>query len=173
MVNNLDGYAEYAVQKKLKAKDRMPVVASAALMIVGFGMWTFMAGWVGPSILIIGIALTIITATRQELEYEYIFVNGDCEISKIVKRSSRKKVYEFEAGKIQKVLPYTSILFDNERQAHPDMIIRDYTSCFPDRKEKWYAFINNSKNRTEAVIVELNDKCIEHVKLFYKNKYSE
>lgn len=173
MVNKLEGYAEYAVQKKLKAKDRMPVVASAALMVVGLAIWTFIAGWVGPSILIIGIALTIITATRQELEYEYIFVNGDCEISKIVKRSSRKKVYEFEAGKIQKVLPYTSILFDNERQAHPDMIIRDYTSCFPDRKEKWYAFINNSKNRTEAVIVELNDKCIEHVKLFYKNKYSE
>ena len=123
MVNNLEGYAEYAVQKKLKAKDRMPVVASAALMVVGLAIWTFIAGWVGPSILIIGIALTIITATRQELEYEYIFVNGDCEISKIVKRSSRKKVYEFEAGKIQKVLPYTSILFDNERQAHPDMII--------------------------------------------------
>ena len=89
MVNNLEGYAEYAVQKKLKAKDRMPVVASAALMVVGLAIWTFIAGWVGPSILIIGIALTIITATRQELEYEYIFVNGDCEISKIVKRSSR------------------------------------------------------------------------------------
>ena len=100
MVNNLEGYAEYAVQKKLKAKDRMPVVASAALMVVGLAIWTFIAGWVGPSILIIGIALTIITATRQELEYEYIFVNGDCEISKIVKRSSRKKVYEFEAGKM-------------------------------------------------------------------------
>ena len=100
MVNNLEGYAEYAVQKKLKAKDRMPVVASAALMVVGLAIWTFIAGWVGPSILIIGIALTIITATRQELEYEYIFVNGDCEISKIVKRSSRKKVYEFEAGNI-------------------------------------------------------------------------
>ena len=84
-----------------------------------------------------------------------------------------EKVYEFEAGKIQKVLPYTSILFDNERQAHPDMIIRDYTSCFPDRKEKWYAFINNSKNRTEAAVLELNDKSIEHVKLFYKNKYME
>ena len=77
MVNNLEGYAEYAVQKKLKAKDRMPVVASAALMVVGLAIWTFIAGWVGPSILIIGIALTIITATRQELEYEYIFVNGD------------------------------------------------------------------------------------------------
>lgn len=72
-------------KRKLKAKDRMPVVASAALMVVGLAIWTFIAGWVGPSILIIGIALTIITATRQELEYEYIFVNGDCEISKIVK----------------------------------------------------------------------------------------
>ena len=148
-------------------------MASAALLVVCLAFLSVISCWGCPSILIIGIALTIITATRQELEYEYIFVNGDCEISKIVKRSSRKKVYEFEAGKIQKVLPYTSILFDNERQAHPDMIIRDYTSCFPDRKEKWYAFINNSKNRTEAVIVELNDKCIEHVKLFYKNKYSE
>ena len=52
MVNNLEGYAEYAVQKKLKAKDRMPVVASAALMVVGLAIWTFIAGWVGPSILI-------------------------------------------------------------------------------------------------------------------------
>ena len=75
MVNNLEGYAEYAVQKKLKAKDRMPVVASVALMVAGLAIWTFIAGWVGPSILIIGIALTIITATRQELEYEYIFVS--------------------------------------------------------------------------------------------------
>ena len=55
MVNNLEGYAEYAVQKKLKAKDRMPVVASAALMVAGFAIWTFIAGWVGPLILIIGI----------------------------------------------------------------------------------------------------------------------
>ena len=38
MVNNLEGYAEYAVQKKLKAKDRMPVVASAALMVVGLAI---------------------------------------------------------------------------------------------------------------------------------------
>ena len=108
MVNNLEGYAEYAVQKKLKAKDRMPVVASAALMVVGLAIWTFIAGWVGPSILIIGIALTIITATRQELEYEYIFVNGDCEISKIVKRSSRKKVYEFEAVYMQRIAQLTN-----------------------------------------------------------------
>ena len=48
MVNNLEGYAEYAVQKKLKAKDRMPVVASAALMVVGLAIWTFIAGSVIP-----------------------------------------------------------------------------------------------------------------------------
>lgn len=47
MVNNLEGYAEYAVQKKLKVADRMPVVASVALMVVGLAIWTFIAGWVG------------------------------------------------------------------------------------------------------------------------------
>ena len=41
MVNNLEGYAEYAVQKKLKAKDRMPVVASAALMVVGLAICSY------------------------------------------------------------------------------------------------------------------------------------
>lgn len=173
MVNNLEGYAEYAVQKKLKAKDRMPVVASAALMVAGLAIWTFVAGGVGPTVLIVGIALTIFTATRQELEYEYIFVNDDCEISKIIKRSSRKKVYEFGGGGVQKVMPYTSIRFDNERQANPSMAIRDFTSGYAEMKEQWYVFINNSQNHTVAVVLELNDRCVEHVKTFYKNKYIE
>ena len=80
-------------KKKLKSKGPVCLLWHSVALIdrSDFGIWTIYGGWVGPSILIIGIALTIITATRQELEYEYIFVNGDCEISKIVKRSFRKK----------------------------------------------------------------------------------
>lgn len=173
MVNNLEGYAEYAVQKKLKAKDRMPVVASVLATVVGFVIWMFVSGPVGPLVILAGIVCTVITVSRQEIEYEYIFVNGDCEISKIVKCSTRKKIYEFEMGKIQKVVPYESILFDNACQADPMLLIRDFTSGHADKKADWYAFFNNGKNRTEAVVLELNDKSIEHVKLFYKNKYME
>ncbi len=75
MVNNLEGYAEYAVQKKLKAKDRMPVVASVLAAVVGFGIWMFVSGPVGPLVILAGIVCTVITVSRQEIEYEYIFVN--------------------------------------------------------------------------------------------------
>ena len=76
MVNNLEGYAEYAVQKKLKAKDRMPVVASVLAAVVGFVIWMFVSGPVGPLVILAGIVCTVITVSRQEIEYEYIFVNG-------------------------------------------------------------------------------------------------
>lgn len=169
----MEGYAEYAVQKKLKIKDRLSVFASVLLILLGFSIWAVKAGWIGPSLMIVGIALTILTVTRQDVEYEYIFVNNDCEISKIIKKSSRKKVYEFDGGKVQKVMPYTSNRFDNERQAHPDMQICDYTSGYPETQSGWYVFILNVKNHTEAVVLELNEKCVEHVKCFYKDSFMQ
>lgn len=169
----MDNYAEYAVHKKLNARDRLPVILSVLVALAGFGVWTFVSGWVGPTILVIGVVLIIFTASRQELEYEYIFLSGDCEIAKIIKKSSRKQVYKFDVGTVQKVMPYTSIRFDNECQAHPDMLIRNFSSNLPDRQEDWYVFLTNGRNRTEAVVLELNKKCTEHVKYFYKEKYME
>lgn len=169
----MEGYAENVVQKKLNAKDRMPVVASVVVAVIGFSVWSLYAGWVGPTILIIGIALVIYTATRQELEHEYIFVNDDCEVFKIIKRESRKQIYHFQTGSVQRVMPYQSVRFENERQANPAMVMRDFTSGYSETKDNWYVFLNNDKNRTEAVVLELNDRCAEHVKLFYKDKYVE
>ena len=63
MVNNLEGYAEYAVQKKLKAKDRMPVVASVLAAVVGFVIWMFVSGPVGPLVILAGIVCNVITVS--------------------------------------------------------------------------------------------------------------
>ncbi|MGN0390959.1 MAG: DUF6106 family protein [Wujia sp.] len=169
----MDNYAEYAVKKKLVVKDRMPIVASVFAALIGFAIWAVKPGWIGPTILVLGIVFVIITSGRQEIEYEYIFLSGECEISRIVKKSSRKQIYKFDIGDVQRVHPYKSQRFKNELEANPSLQIRDYTSGYSDHEDNWYVFLNNGNNHTVAAVLELNEKCADHVRYFYKEKYQE
>ena len=169
----MDNYAEYAVKKKTVAKDRMPVVGSAFVALIGFLIWAVKPGFIGPVVLVAGIVLIVVTAGRQEFEMEYIFLSGECEISRIVKKSSRKQIDKFDIGDVQRVHPYKSQRFANELEAHSTLQIIDYTSGYEENDDNWYAFFVNRKNHTAAIVLELNEKCAKHVRYFYKEKYQE
>lgn len=169
----MDNYAEFAVKKKNTMKDRMPIVASVFASLIGFIIWTVMPGWIGPIVLVLGIVCIIVTSNRQEIEYEYIFLSGECEIAKIIKKSSRKQLYKFDVGDVQRVYAYKSQRFQNELEANPSLEIKDFTSGYSEHEDNWYVFLNNGKNHTVAIALELNERCAEHVKYFYKEKYQD
>lgn len=167
----MDRYIEYAVKKNITMQDRTPVVVAVLVMVVGFTIWGFKPGALGPTIMILGIVGVVMAINRQSKEYEYIFVNEDCEIARIVNATSRKNVYSFNGSEIKSIHPYTSMRYDNCKQAHRNMEILNYTSANEEQKEHWYAFINEGRNRPQAIILELNEKCEAYIKDVYKEKY--
>ena len=51
-----------------------------------------------------------------------------------------------------------------------ELSIKNFTSGISDNAEDWYVFFTNVKSGTVAVILELNEKSIEHVNECYKKK---
>lgn len=170
----MDNYTEQILVRKPAARERLMMVGSVAVIVVGVCIWLlFNKGGIGISLAIIGGVLVAYAKKNQMLEYEYIFTNEDCEITRIVNRESRKALYSFNGGEIQRVLKYDSIKYDNLLQSDPALVIKDYTSGFKGKEDRWYVFVNNGSNRTMAIVMELNDKSEEYIKTVYKKKYDE
>lgn len=167
----MDNYTEQILDKKPSVKQRMALVGAIAVIAAGCVTLISISGSIGLSVIILGIVLVYFAKSAQSMEYEYLLINGDCEISKIINKSSRKKAYSFSAGDVQRILPYNSEKFQNELEVNSGLSIKDFTSGVKEGRDNWYAFITNTKSA--AVILELNEKSLEHVRTYYKNKFEE
>ena len=86
-----DYYTEQMVKKQTDMKDMLIKAVLIAATLV-----SFLAILMFPGILIlpvIMIALDVFIFGRLKVEYEYLFVNGDLDIDKIMNKAKRKKVF--------------------------------------------------------------------------------
>lgn len=169
----MDQYAEQILKANPTLKQRLLLAGSIALTAVGVFLMIFVSGSMGITLIIIGAVLIGLSINRQNTEYEYEFTNTDCDIARIINKSSRKDVYSFTDGDVLRILPYSSEKFQNELQVNTNMAIKDFTSGNRDREKAWFAFLISASDTTTAVILELNEKTYNHIKKCYKAKYEE
>ncbi len=165
----MDNYIEQIVIKIPGVKQRLLFVVSILLTVFGVGILLFNVG-IGAIVLAVGCYLIYYAKGFQKLEYEYVFVNSDCDIARIVNQQTRKDVYSFKGGHVHKVLPYTSVQFENELEVNRNLAIKDFTSGNQGNKDNWYMFIVDCDGKTEAIGLELNEKTKAYVDTYYKNK---
>ena len=82
-------------------------------------------------------------------------------------------MYHFEGGEVKQITTVDSIYRDNEHQANSGIKTINFTSKDKNTENPVYSFILNKNNRTEEVLLELDEKTIEHVKQFFKGKIRE
>lgn len=166
----MDNYTEQILDKKVSGKQLFVLAGAIAVTLAGVAMMLFVSFSMGFTVVIVGAVFIYFAKRMQSVEYEYLFINGDCEISKITSKSSRKKILTFDTGDVQRILPYESDKFTNELQVNSQLELMNLTSGQKFNKGMWYSFIVNSKGKTFAVILELNEKSLEHVNNYYKMK---
>ncbi|MEY8338043.1 DUF6106 family protein [Lachnospiraceae bacterium 62-35] len=89
-----------------------------------------------------------------KLEYEYVYVNGDFTISKIIRKEKRKDVFHCDRKDIQYV--------KKGRENLQGVNIRDYTSGW--EKGRVYTL----KSGDTAVYIEPNDDFLKEMKTYRK-----
>ena len=94
--------------------------------------------------------------------------NDDVDISRIVAKSSRKKVYSFTGKDVKIITKADSVYRDNEHQANPD--IRSHVFVMDEAGDNVYAFILNVNGKPEEVLIETNDRVMEHIGSFFRGK---
>ena len=100
----MDCYVEHLVPMKKDAK-------TISLMVL---VWIVMCGFVGLSLMILPMPFSVILAgvaifgaikltKSMNVEYEYIFTNGEIDIDLIIAKSNRKRLHNFKCSQITRV----------------------------------------------------------------------
>lgn len=166
----MDNYTEQILESKTPTKYALFFSGGLACMITGIFVFMAVNVIIGFVLFIAGIVFFNIGKGAQNIEYEYLFVNGDFEVAMIKNKARRKKVCDVNDSDIIKILPYESDKGKNELDINSRLTQKDFTSGCKDKSESWFIFFVNRKNATDAVILELNEKSLEHCKNAYKKK---
>ena len=127
-----DLYSELLVKKDKTAKD--------SLLKYGLIVLTVLAVFAGliitPLALIIAVALGIacyFVIPKTDVEYEYLFINGDFDIDMIMSKTKRKKVKSFKLSEPDLAAPLDSHRMDYYN-GNQNMIVLDFSSGNPEHK---------------------------------------
>ena len=91
---------------------------------------------------------------KTDVEYEYLFINGDFDIDMIMSKTKRKKVKSFKLSEADLAAPLDSHRMDYYN-GNQKMKVMDFFFVIEDHKR--YAMITRDGGETCKVILELDD----------------
>lgn len=148
-----DLYTELLVKRKTTSMDNILKIG-----LIGLTVLTGLAGiFLSPYVLIIFAAFIVLDYFKLpsfDLEFEYLYVNGELDVDKIMSRAKRKRIASYSMEQAELIAPVKSHELDYYRQ-DKNIKVRDYSSGEADANV--YAMITNKENKREMVLFEPND----------------
>ena len=154
-----DTYSELLIKKEVTAKDKMIKV----LMIALIALMAVAGLLITPLAFIVAIALGIaayFVFPNLDLEFEYVYVNGELDIDKIMAKMKRKRAKSFELSKMEIMAPVKSHRLDYQNQ-NTKMKVYDFSSGNP--SHKIFAMIIPSDNEICKVLLEPDEELLKNI----------
>ena len=154
-----ESYVELLVKKKKTPKDSI----LKGLMIAGIVILVLI-GLVIPLVLIAAIALGVLAYFKMpglDLEFEYLYVNGELDIDKIMSKVKRKRVGSFDISKAEMVAPVKSHELDYYRQSK-DLKVVDCSSG--DDHANVYGMVIKDEKGMKLVLFEPNQEILNDMR---------
>lgn len=164
----MDKYNERLVKGKAAAADRLWVVGSVLLILVGIFIFLMVNISFGVLVVAAGIFATSVTIGNLSIEYEYTLTNGDIDIAKIIAMKKRKAIRSIKVGDILCMDRSDSNKVTHDMTENPNVIVRNYTSGKQD--EVYYAVYTSEDSRNIIYLFDFDEKCVEHLKFYLKTK---
>lgn len=152
-----DLYFEQLVAKKKTGKD---TAIKAGLIVLT--VLVAAAGLVIPLCFILAIALAVadyFIIPSLNVEYDYLYVNGEMDITKVTAQSRRKKVMTLNVQQLELMAPVNSHRMDYYNNSK--MPVYDFSSG--DQSHKIYAMIIPVEQKQSKVLVELDPDMYENI----------
>ncbi len=90
-----DFYTEQMIKKQADSKDTLKKVGLIALTVVSVLLvFVIPVGIILPVVMIV---IDVLMFRNLNVEYEYVFVNGDLDIDKIMNKARRKRMFSVDA----------------------------------------------------------------------------
>lgn len=158
-------YHEHMIKRRMTAVG----ICARILMILLCIASVLLAGIFGPIAFLLGVAFAYATRyvfQATDVEYEYMYLSGECQIDKICGKMRRKGCGKIELEKVDIIAPEGSPLLEEyEKQVYK---LRDFSSLEPDT-DKYVVFQRNDSVLIK-VIFEPNEDIIKEMQMMSPRK---
>lgn len=155
-----DLYYELLVKKETTSKDRLTKYGLIALTV----LFVLAGLFITPLLLLGAIALGIacyFIIPGTDLEFEYLFVNGELDIDKVMAKSKRKKALSLDLTQADIIAPVNSHRMDYYN-GNQKMKTMDFSSG--NQEHKRFAVITRVNKENCRVIIEPDEKMAVAIK---------
>ncbi len=147
-------YVEWLVKKKtpvyMAFLKILTIMLAVCFILVGIGF---------PPLLLIGILFGVAAYFiyfNADLEYEYLYVDKELTVDKVMAKSKRKRVATFDLDKMEIIAPIKSWHLDNYKNRNDKTV--DYSSGEEKQPDRRYVFFYDGRQK---VIFEPNEEMIK------------
>ncbi|QDW73741.1 hypothetical protein FND36_06650 [Lachnospiraceae bacterium KGMB03038] len=148
-----DYYTEQLIKKQTTMKDICIKALLVSLAIVSvLVIFLFPLGIIVPVAVIAGVVFLF---RRLDVEYEYLYVNGDLDIDKIMHKAKRKRIFSMNVNDLEVLAPADS----GDLRQYQRAKTYDYTSG--SGQGRIYALVVTERGQTKKILFEPNDTIIE------------
>ena len=151
-------YVEWLVKKKTPAYMTLLRILSVMLTVC-----FVLVGLVYVPALLIGIALGVASYfiyMNSDLEYEYLYVDKELTVDKVMAKSKRKRAAVYDMGKLEILAPVKSWRLDNYKNRTDKAV--DYSSGEEKQPDNRYVMYYDGKQK---IIIEPNEELIKAIQM--------
>ena len=152
-------YSELLVKKEQTVKDQ-----AIKILLIFFIVFTAIAGLLlTPLAWVLTIALGVaayFVMPLLDLEYEYVFVNGELDIDRIASKSKRKRMKSFDLAKMEIMAPVNSHRMDYQNH-NTNMKVLDFSSG--NSQHKIFAMIIPDEKDVYRVLLEPDKELLDNI----------
>lgn len=156
-----DLYREILIQRKTPFGNKI-----LKGVLIGLTVFLIIAGiLLHPIIMLVGVAVGLASwffaIPKLEVEYEYLYVNGELDIDAIYSKQKRKRIASYDMQELEILAPEKSHALDCYKNQQ-ETKVKDFTSG--DLDAKAYILVMNKENKREMVKVELDDVILNDIR---------
>ena len=149
-----DFYTEQLVKKKTDGKD----IAMKILLIV-LTVISFFIAFLMPLLILVPILFVVADVflfMRMDVEYEYIYINGDLDIDKVMHKERRKHMLSVNVKDMELLAPEGAF----QLQSYKTGKIYDYSSGSTSAPNR-YVLVFTRAGETAKILIEPNSDLVE------------
>ena len=149
-------YVEWMVKKKAPA---YMVLLKFVLIILTVCL--VLVGMIFMPLMLVGIAFGVaayFVNLHANLEYEYLYVDRELTVDKVMNKSRRKRVAVYEVGKMEILAPIKSWHLDNYKNRQDKVV--DYSSGEEKQPDRRYVFFYDGQKK---VVLEPNLELVKAI----------
>lgn len=164
-----ESYAEASVRRKQTMGNHLIRAGMITLIVLLLLFGTAILGIFAMPVVSVVILICIFLFPRLNIEYEYVFCDGQLDFDKIMGGAKRKTILRIDFEKVEIMAPVNSHALDPYR-SNPQVKVKDFTSLEPNRKV--YGLIVREEGLIE-ILFEPNERMIETIKQKTPRKLTE